>query len=353
MGRASFESLLPAHPQLPAFPTHPCSQYANVLFINVLRLDTTKKKLQYLKFADYDYITSVIARLWSPGVESGISTAVDLSWGTLDPLIPQDCRELKHVCNSFKSDVLDDLRARVAAAMTAAFIASGAETTTMATTSSCSVPPSKPTAGHTPPITASSSVAAGIANTDPATPNGQPQIVYPAALILERSGTTMLDPKSGPNFFRAMIRSAIAIGIGLGSAKELRDFFMNMLEKIVEPCIAVGWSSTDADFFFVALRDVILQSQLIPQGVRGKFARTWPRLIEGIRLIAERMRLNPAPVGASSVSLAMRSAVSSPAGTSAANVSSNNASERPKRSLFGSTASFTKSFLDRVTRGGD
>lgn len=349
------------------------SHYANILFINELRMDTTKKKLGYLKFEDYDYMASVMSRLWTPNIDSGSTTSLDLSWGVLDLNIPQDSRELKGICNGFKSDTMDEIRGRVGAAMTAAYAASGLATVAAAASgpnSSFSVPGTKPSIGVsgsvnvTPPMTASASIAAipavdpqgvtggGAGGGSPSTPApNAPAVVYPAALVLERSGTTMLDPKSGPNFFKAMMRACLSVGIGLGSAKEIRDLPINILEKVVEPCIGVGWTAVDADFFLAALRDVFTESNLLPQASRTKFQRTWPRLIEGIRLIAERMRTGPSLAVASTPSLALKMPASSSNMAVSASQGQMPPAEKPKRSLFGSTASFTRAILDKVTGG--
>ncbi|KAI9016085.1 acidic fibroblast growth factor binding-domain-containing protein, partial [Hyaloraphidium curvatum] len=321
-------------------PQEMATQYANVLFINELRLDTSKKKLQYLKLADYEYVASVMSRLWTPSADSGSSSNLDLAWGALDPVITQDCREMKNLFNSFKGDVFDELRGRVGAAMTAAWAAA-----------QVAGQPAKPPAGSastTPPLTASPS-AAQISVAEGAAPAPAPA-VYPAALVLERSGTTMLDPKSGPNFFRAMIKSALSIGIGLGSAKELRELPINVLERIVEPCVAVGWTPADADCFFACLRDALAQSAAVPQQARHRFARTWPRLLDGIRLIAGRMRQPVSAVGgATSPSVASIRAASVPA----MGAPPNTPAGKTGRSIFESTTSFTKAILDRVTKGSD
>ncbi|KAI9593813.1 acidic fibroblast growth factor binding-domain-containing protein [Syncephalis fuscata] len=55
--------------------------------------------------------------------------------------------------------------------------------------------------------------------------------------------------------FRNLLRIIFTIGSNLTNAKEMRNLFITLLEKIVEPCAAYGWSPAELDTFFTALLD--------------------------------------------------------------------------------------------------
>ena len=86
-------------------------QYANVLFINHYRLDTTKRRIAYLRFSDYVFMASVfIEQLTERG-----PGAVPLD--ELDAGLATDARDLKYLLFASK-ETLDEYRSLVAIQLT-------------------------------------------------------------------------------------------------------------------------------------------------------------------------------------------------------------------------------------------
>jgi hypothetical protein len=200
-------------------------QYANIIFINQHRLDTSKKKLLQYTFSDFQHCASVIIQFWTVEQE-------------FDTNLAQDVRDIKSLLAQNK-EVQDELR-------------------TVVTHLLSTVSPS-----------------AMVLTPQPTS--------FPYAFF-----STLLD-SAGKDFasqFRILVRNMLNIGSSLVHAKSIRDLFLNLVEKVVEPCVAAGWRQSDADAFFEALEEAWCKLILLPPDQVKRSEKSWRRLVRGIRLTA-------------------------------------------------------------------
>ena len=91
--------------------------------------------------------------------------------------------------------------------------------------------------------------------------------------------------------FKNMIRNILAIGSSLSNSKEIRDLFLIIMERIVEPCIlSYGWTAKDLEGFIKGLIGV-LQSGPDFGGV-SKYLKTFHRLFTAVLLVSIRFMNN-------------------------------------------------------------
>ncbi|KAJ3303762.1 hypothetical protein HDV03_003539 [Kappamyces sp. JEL0829] len=193
------------------------AQYAHIIFINHYRLDTTKRKLSYLSFADYEYAASVFLQFFTASSASAMEE--------LDSVIVEDSRLLKTALFNHK-DVLEKLR---------------------------------------------------------------------LALLqhLDRPG---YGEKFALSSFKLVVRNVLAIGASLSNGKEVRDLFLTIMERIVEPCASFGWSDGDLDVFMVGLVEVYSKSVDlgISHSINARHSRTFTRLFTAVKLASIRFMKKPA-----------------------------------------------------------
>ncbi|KAJ3092228.1 hypothetical protein HK102_009542 [Quaeritorhiza haematococci] len=80
------------------------SQYAHVIFITNYRFDTSKKKLAYLSFSDFEYVASKFIQYLTVSGSAGLEE--------LDLSLAQDARDLKAVIFNHK-EIMEDYRQAV------------------------------------------------------------------------------------------------------------------------------------------------------------------------------------------------------------------------------------------------
>ncbi|RKO86449.1 acidic fibroblast growth factor binding protein, partial [Blyttiomyces helicus] len=190
-------------------PPELSSRYANVLFICNNRLDTSKKKLAYLRLSDFEYVASIFIRYFTTPTTSALLE--------LDASLAQDARDLKAIMLNTK-ETIEELRNIVSSAAT-------------------------------PPI-----------------------FPLPAAA------------------FKALLRNALSIASGLSHSKELRDVFISLQEKIVDPCAAGGYGPREMDVFFAAVAGAFGSVAGLHLHTRRRYAASYGRIIEALRKAGVRMR---------------------------------------------------------------
>ena len=121
--------------------------------------------------------------------------------------------------------------------------------------------------------------------------NGQTGTAFSFNLFLNSglNTTVAASTRDFPSQFKTIVRNILAIGCGLSLNKEMRDIFIDLVEKIMEPCAAYGWRSNDAEAFFIAVREAWPRlTSLDPTLVRRMHA-SWYRLTIGIQLTTNRL----------------------------------------------------------------
>ncbi|KAL7749874.1 hypothetical protein RI367_004750 [Sorochytrium milnesiophthora] len=196
-------------------------RYACINFINNLRLDTQKRKLNLFTFADFEYCAAVFMKHWTP-TSAGSQTTDDI-----DEMIAQDAREVRAVFLASK-DLLDEYRSVVTRQLSA--------------------------------------------STDPTSP----------ATVSSSSDQIQTQ-------FRTLVRNVLSIGAGLSQSKEMKDIFIDLVEKVVEPCIAMGWTQPDVDAFFQALISQFGTLTSLQDNYKSRYHPSFARLLTGVQLASSRL----------------------------------------------------------------
>ncbi|KAI8807357.1 acidic fibroblast growth factor binding-domain-containing protein [Cladochytrium replicatum] len=217
------------------------SQYANVIFICTYRLDTSKKKLSNLKFADFCDVAQIFRQHFSVQPASPTTNNTNTNSTSSTPTTPQnlplpvqslsigeevdlglaqDSRDIRTLLFNSK-DVMDDYRGIVTR-----------------------------------------------------------RIAGASASAIE---------KGGDKAFKLVLRNVLGIGAGLGNNRDLRDIFVNLIEKIVEPCVGMGWTASDLETFLNAVVQSYGEVNAISVSVRKRYTNSLSRLLTGIILAASRL----------------------------------------------------------------
>ncbi|KAI8590404.1 acidic fibroblast growth factor binding protein [Geranomyces variabilis] len=188
-------------------------QYAHIIFINNYRLDTFKRKLAHLKFADFEYVASIFmtqfAHPTTPVLED------------LDGTLSQDSRDLKAMFFTQKG-VAEDYRALVAGTLAPA---------------------------------------------------------HPSLVASERAFDQT---------FKSIVRGALVIGAGLGHRKDLRDVFVTLQERIVEPAALAQWSPAELSAVLSCVKNQFVELRPLQPQIRKRYAKSVSRLFDGVQLAAVR-----------------------------------------------------------------
>ena len=91
--------------------------------------------------------------------------------------------------------------------------------------------------------------------------------------------------KCSQNAFKIIMRNVFTLGSGLSYNKELRDIFASLLEKIVEPCVGLGWNSSDMELFFSAVSNCFESVETLQLHYRKRYKSGFCRLFNAMREI--------------------------------------------------------------------
>ncbi|CAG0882966.1 unnamed protein product [Darwinula stevensoni] len=80
--------------------------------------------------------------------------------------------------------------------------------------------------------------------------------------LLKKAGHDAIVPDAESSF-KTLNRGVISIAMGLLHGRELRDFFVDVVEKIVEPLKAAKWSSENLGPFLMAYSEGALQVEIL------------------------------------------------------------------------------------------
>lgn len=86
--------------------------------------------------------------------------------------------------------------------------------------------------------------------------------------------------------FKTIVRNVLSLGAGLSQSKEMRDIFVDLVEKIVEPCLSIGYQPSDLDCFFQAL---LREFSSLSIREKTRYHPSFARLLTGIQLACLRL----------------------------------------------------------------
>lgn len=90
--------------------------------------------------------------------------------------------------------------------------------------------------------------------------------------------------------FKTILRNVLTIGSGLSSSKEVRDLFIDLVEKVCEPFANLGWSSAEVGIFFDAMVEQFTHVAGMGQTRHWKrYEGSLERLVKGVKLTSVRL----------------------------------------------------------------
>lgn len=109
--------------------------------------------------------------------------------------------------------------------------------------------------------------------------------------FLIRKGHQEIVEKGGANAFRILLRNILGLGAGLGNGKDLRDFFLNLQEKVIDPSQGFGWTIQDLCLFLDACVQTFSEEKEanIKETIVKRFNVSFSRLMEGVKLSCIRL----------------------------------------------------------------
>jgi hypothetical protein len=89
--------------------------------------------------------------------------------------------------------------------------------------------------------------------------------------------------------FRTLVRNVLAIGAGLSQTRELRGIFVDIIEKVVEPCAGLGWGLPELQSFFDTLEKQFAAIPSLNSSDKRRYHPSFGRLISGVKLASVRL----------------------------------------------------------------
>ncbi|KNC96512.1 uncharacterized protein SPPG_08101 [Spizellomyces punctatus DAOM BR117] len=96
-------------------------------------------------------------------------------------------------------------------------------------------------------------------------------------------GHSSIMEKGSQIAFKVILRNVFTIGSSLAHSKELRDIFIALQEKVVEPGIGMGWASSDLELFLSSCKLQFTALQSLNPQIRERYANSCSRLLDGIK----------------------------------------------------------------------
>lgn len=78
------------------------------------------------------------------------------------------------------------------------------------------------------------------------------------------------------NNFKTLAKNLIHIAHNLNQSKELKDLFLDLVERFIEPCRCANWAKNDVQLFLEAYRDASLYCDAVK---RSSLQKTWERYL--------------------------------------------------------------------------
>ncbi|KAK9765287.1 hypothetical protein K7432_006516 [Basidiobolus ranarum] len=188
------------------------SQYAHIIFMSNNRLDTSRRKLTYYNFGDFEFCASVLSQYWTP------TTSTNLEG--FDENLALDIRDVKLAMTRDKGQVEE----------------------------------------------------------------------YRIAVFQDlKTHTNVNTSDKFSHQFKFLYRNILNIGCDLYNAKETKDIFLNLMEKIIEPCVLVGLSASDMDLLFSSMITSFALLSFSDTTLKKRYIAAMTRLLTGIRLMSTRL----------------------------------------------------------------
>jgi Acidic fibroblast growth factor binding (FIBP) len=109
-------------------------------------------------------------------------------------------------------------------------------------------------------------------------------------------GYSVIVEKGGLNAYRILLRNILSLGAGLGNGKDLRDLFLTIQEKVIDPSQSFAWTSQDLCQFLDAVVHTFVEDKgaNLKETIVKRFSVSFSRLVEGVKLSCIRLYHIPA-----------------------------------------------------------
>ena len=91
------------------------------------------------------------------------------------------------------------------------------------------------------------------------------------------------------NSFKVLLRNILQIGSSIVNAKEFRDIFLYLMERIVEPGISFNWTVLEMEQIFMALLIAFDSGTSVSSNVIAKYSNSMNRIVTVVQLSAVRL----------------------------------------------------------------
>ncbi|KAJ2747974.1 hypothetical protein GGI20_000061 [Coemansia sp. BCRC 34301] len=211
------------------------THYAHILFLNINRVDTTKRCLAHFKFADFDFCASILIQYWT-------SSTSTMTLDDIDQPLTQHAQQLKNLLVENKAN-FDCL---------------------------CTA------------------VRAHIGSLAPRTPSGSftSTSTIPSSALL-----SLLENRAvrGSTQIRAILRVSFAIVADIGASSTLRNVLGIIVEKLVDSFASMGLRSEDMELFYdsVIIHSIGIVTEQVQDSVPA--IEALGRTLTGTKLLGRRL----------------------------------------------------------------
>ncbi|KAJ1839078.1 hypothetical protein LPJ73_006880, partial [Coemansia sp. RSA 2703] len=220
-----------------ALPEPLAKKYAHILFLNINRVDTTKRCLSHFKFADFDFCASTLILYWTT-----MSSTMTLD--DIDEPLTQHAQQLKSLLVENKTN-FDRLCTAVC--------------------------------NHIATMAAKTPADAPAVNGGSSSPS---QALLHVLETRNTRGTTQL---------RAVLRTSFSLVASIDASSTLRDVLGTIVEKIVDTFASLGLSSEDMELFYdlVAAEGALMLADTLADP--GPSIQALNRTLTGTKLLGRRL----------------------------------------------------------------
>lgn len=219
-----------------ALPEKLAIHYVHILFLNINRIDTTRRCLAHFRFADFDFCASILIQYWTI-----MSSTMTLD--NIDESLTQHAQKLKNLLVEDKAN-FDQLCTAVH--------------------SHLSTP-----SGSSVPLT---SMAVNVVPTP--------------SLLSNLEGRTTARSNAQ---LRTILKSSFSLVADIDSSSTLRNVLATIVEKIVDPFVSLGLTSDDIDLFYDSV--IVNASAIISQTMEESdpSIEALSRALIGTKLLSRRL----------------------------------------------------------------
>jgi uncharacterized membrane protein len=112
---------------------------------------------------------------------------------------------------------------------------------------------------------------------------------FHSQVILKLSDTPIQD-KLAMSSFKILLRNLFFIGQTVSNEKEFRDIFLNVMEKIVEPCVSFSFTAENISSILTAMVEIFITLELnLPPATEKRYRSSFSKLVCAVEMASVRL----------------------------------------------------------------